>query len=267
MLTTINFSKYKRVFAFGCSFTQYAWPTWADILSVEMPQAKFRNFGLCGAGNLLMAIRMTEANMRYKFTEEDLVMTMWTTICREDRYKHGRWWNTGNIYSAEHDYPAEWVEKYSDTKGYLIRDMAIITQATAYVKALPCDSIFLQAAPFDEQQDPRDRQVAEIFHIYADTVNSLPPTLKMLGLDGEWKFGHSYYNPNHSTDRSDLFGDYHPGPDMYRDYLVKLGMPLTKLSADYVAMARARLNTVKDSDGLAATFTELEESQSMVGIL
>ena len=41
--------KFKRAFVFGCSFTQYYWPTWADILGREFN--KFENWGQCGGGN------------------------------------------------------------------------------------------------------------------------------------------------------------------------------------------------------------------------
>ena len=29
--------KYKRFFAFGCSYTEYFWPTWPDIIGQEIP--------------------------------------------------------------------------------------------------------------------------------------------------------------------------------------------------------------------------------------
>ena len=35
-----DWTKYKRFFTFGCSFTCYMWPTWADIISKEMYEIK-----------------------------------------------------------------------------------------------------------------------------------------------------------------------------------------------------------------------------------
>ena len=46
----IDFNKYKRVFAFGCSFTNYIYPTWADLIMHEMPSAECYNFGKAGGG-------------------------------------------------------------------------------------------------------------------------------------------------------------------------------------------------------------------------
>ena len=50
--STIDFSKYKRLFVFGCSFTQYRWPTWADIIAKDNPHLEYFNTANSGAGNL-----------------------------------------------------------------------------------------------------------------------------------------------------------------------------------------------------------------------
>lgn len=99
----LEFSKYKRFFAFGCSFTKYCWPTWADIVSKEMPDAEYVNCGLHGSGNQLISYRIAEANTRYKFTDTDLVMVLWSTYFREDRWVNGKWLAHGNIYNQQGD--------------------------------------------------------------------------------------------------------------------------------------------------------------------
>ena len=40
----------KRLFTFGCSVTEFIWPTWADILGREFDY--YENWGRVGAGNL-----------------------------------------------------------------------------------------------------------------------------------------------------------------------------------------------------------------------
>lgn len=258
---TINFKKYKRLFVFGCSFTSYRWPTWADILSQEIPDVDYYNFGLCGGGNLLMSIRITEANQRYHFTEDDLVVVMWTTFCREDRYKDGRWWNTGNIFTAVHDYPDEYVRKYADTKGYLIRDMAVITQTTAYLKSLPARSITLASVPYDHQQDMTDKSIQPILDLYESTVDMTPPDLFTLEMNGEWVNGHYYYNPSYGYPEGELTGDYHPSPLRYHSYLKKLGFPLTDASLAYAERAMIELAQTKTLDQLNASFPEIKQSK------
>ena len=47
-----------RLFVFGCSFTKYYWPTWADIIGQEFEY--YENWGEIGSGNLRIAHRITE---------------------------------------------------------------------------------------------------------------------------------------------------------------------------------------------------------------
>ena len=94
MLRTIDFKKYKRFFAFGCSFTSYMWPTWADLISMEIPNSY--NYGKPGGGNVFIFQQFVEANVRYKFNQDDLVILCWTNVAREDRYVH-KWLSPGNM--------------------------------------------------------------------------------------------------------------------------------------------------------------------------
>ena len=77
----INFSKYKRFFAFGCSFTDYKWPMWPEILSHSVPN--YYNFGCAGSDNRLIYLRILEADCLYNFNEEDLIIVMWTNPWRD----------------------------------------------------------------------------------------------------------------------------------------------------------------------------------------
>jgi hypothetical protein len=48
-IKVLDVHKYKRFFAFGRSFTDYLWPTWADIIGREIPY--YENWGHGAAGN------------------------------------------------------------------------------------------------------------------------------------------------------------------------------------------------------------------------
>lgn len=252
----MDLKKYKRLFVFGCSFTSYRWPTWADIVSQEIPDVDFYNFGLCGGGNLLMSVRITEANLRYKFNEDDLIMVMWTTFCREDRYRNNSWMMSGNIFSALHDYSEEFIRKYADPKGYLIRDLAVITQTTAFLKTLPATSITLASVPYDNQQDQNDPSVKEILELYKDTTLSTPPCLFDLEMNGVWENGHEYLDPK------ELFNDYHPNPNRYYNYLKKLGLPLTDKSLLYAQKSTDDLHKIRTRAELDMSFPEIKPSKN-----
>ena len=104
----------KRIFTFGCSFTNYLWSTWANILGYEFREAEFYNFGKSGAGNQYIFNTLMQADAAYDFTHEDLIIVQWTNVSREDRYfhagaeilnstetSHGAWSTPGNIYSQD----------------------------------------------------------------------------------------------------------------------------------------------------------------------
>lgn len=246
----IDFSKYHRYFSFGCSFTLYKWPTWSHMLHREMPGISHLNFGRSGAGNLLTASRIIEADSRYKFSSNDLVAVMWTTFCREDRWidNRGGWIHPGNIYT-QNEYDEKFVSKYCDPLGYLIRDMSLISMVTRYMDKSDATFLPLLSVPFTYQQDTDEPRVDEIMEIYSKDISIFPPTLFELEMREEWTPGHSYYSDHHRS----VFKDYHPSPIRYWNYLDKLKIPLTDLSKSYAERTNVQLlntSTEKEIDDL-----------------
>lgn len=97
----------RRLFTFGCSFTRYIWPTWADIVGQSFEY--YENWGHCGAGNYIISSRVAECDIVNKLTKDDVVLVMFTSIPRIDFYK-GVWKGYGNIYNAKLEpYESEWI--------------------------------------------------------------------------------------------------------------------------------------------------------------
>ena len=229
----INFSKYKRFFTFGCSFTDYRWPTWSNILREEMSNIEYYNFGSGGAGNMLISNRIVESNLRFKFNETDLIIVMWSTFCREDRWiTNRRWVNPGNIFT-QCEYDDEFVQKYADPTGYLIRDMALITLANNYLENNIFDSVSLMSVPINFQQDSNDSTVKDVIKLYSSIINSMPESLFVLEMNNEWGMGHEYYNIEMDPTQTKLFKDYHPNPSRYCQYLRKIGFNLSESTINY----------------------------------
>ena len=238
-----DLGKYKRLFTIGCSFTEYFYPTWANILSKSMPDAEFYNLGLSGSSNPFIANRLVEANLKFKLCETDLVVIMWTTTCRETHYARGRWFNPGNIFTQD-VYSKEFVDKFADPDGYLMRDLATIEMATSYVNNLPCDYVGLLSTPMDfkyhhygfNSYDLAD----EILDTYKDLLSTFPKSMLELEMNNHWEPGSTY--------RSDMFAgvreDYHPNPIRYCNYLVKLGLPITQEAIDYAEECSQILETL-----------------------
>jgi len=70
-----------RIFTFGCSFTDYVWPTWADMI---LYGNEGFNMGIRGVGNEAILYRLLEVDRKYKLNNEDTVIIIFTTPIRWD---------------------------------------------------------------------------------------------------------------------------------------------------------------------------------------
>ena len=102
--------KYDRIFAFGCSYTRFPWPTWADIIAYDL-DIPFENWANAGHGNVSIAHHMLECNLLKKFTTKDLILVCWSTWNREDRLMQDGWHAGGNILNNNF-YGRKWLKKY-----------------------------------------------------------------------------------------------------------------------------------------------------------
>jgi len=246
MIDNIDLSKYKRFFAFGCSFTGYWWPTWADVLAKDMPQAEFYNMGYCGAGNLMISNRIYEANLKLKFNKDDLVIVMWSTFCREDRYINNRWECPGNIFTQQ-VYSENFVKKFADPKGYLIRDLSLISYTKCFLESLKCDSITLLSVPLNFQNE--DNEVDSIIKSYSSTFETVPKPMLDLEFNGTWgTSGVSYIF------QGKPMWDYHPSPIRYRNYLEKIGFKLSLTSKIFAENSTQNMSKAKSKEELVSLF-------------
>lgn len=125
-----------RIWTFGCSYTQYYWPTWADMLihEAEVQGHEGFNLGSCGKSNQFIASRIWECNAKYKFTKDDWIFICWTVFYREDRYLTNKGWRnllqfkdlpfSDNI--SEDEYKM-FITNWMDPMHYAIRDCMLIT--------------------------------------------------------------------------------------------------------------------------------------------
>jgi hypothetical protein len=207
------FNQYKRLFVFGCSMTNYEWPTWADILSTEIQT--YYNYGKSGGGNLFIANSLVEANITHKFDKDDLVMVMWSSVSREDRYKNG-WVTPGNIYTQDF-IEMDFVSKWADTRGYLIRDLALVELTKHYLKNLPCDSDMLAMCKFEDQvllDDRKENAFNDVLEQYKETIASVQPDIFHTVYKGVWP-----QTPIRGWGGKGQTADYHPTPIGYYKYL------------------------------------------------
>lgn len=244
MYKNIDLKKYKRIFAFGCSFTAYRWPTWADIIAVEA-KTEYYNYGLAGLGNLGIMCKIIEANARYKFNEDDLVMVMWSTYSREDRWINNGWYAMGNVWNSP--YPDDWVRDFCDPIGHMIRDHAIINQTNRMLKESNCESIILRSVPFNHSDaisiEDTERLMV-LSNLYQREYDDLPMSLyDFVGRDWS-RDSVPYIDAN-----GELHNDSHCKPMVYYDFLEASGLQFSKTTYEYAYAttgALAQCRTHKD---------------------
>lgn len=121
----------KRLFVFGCSYTYYSFPTWADIIAYDTG-LEYYNYGKPGLGNVGIQCRFLEAKLKHNITKDDLVIVSWTSWCREDRYINNDWKAHGNIMTAK-EYDNNWIANYWSEENDIIKNStAILTMLDAY---------------------------------------------------------------------------------------------------------------------------------------
>lgn len=219
-----NLKKYSRLFTFGCSFTQYHWPTWADILGQETQE--FQNWGQKGAGNDFILNRLMECHQRNTIDKNDLVVVMWSGHTREDHYYNHRWWLNGNVYTASlgqqsgQPYSAKWLDQFRSNDGYLLKTLNYITAAKLALDAMGCEYYFLSMVDIgDVEFQGSVKPNAEILEPYREILNLIKPSIHSQIYNKDWLSQPcaQIQWEGHQQKRSDP----HPTPARHRDYLNK----------------------------------------------
>lgn len=204
-----------RLFAFGCSFTMWPWPTWADIMAHEL-KLPYQNWALPGLGNVGIASRVLECDLLYKFNESDTVIILWSTWTREDRFKVKRnsafgWTCTGDVY---HSYDKNFIDNYCSLNNDLYKNSTAIIQTNRLFKdnikfnghmttplieeyenkELGFDEIELKVTNFYKDYIPNDGQLTSICS-YAQINESHPDVLTHLNFVRDYvapKMNHTF---------------------------------------------------------------------------
>lgn len=191
-----------RLFTFGCSFTKYHWPTWADILGREYGQ--FFNYGKAGAGNFYILNKLIEATKLNMLTESDTVIIMWTSIGREDRWSsnHGGWITEGSIFNQS-IFSKEFVSEWADPNWYLIRDLTCITSAKKILESIGCKWHFLSMVPIEYYDDSNyfknssykkfnvNKNIQDLF---LDELNAIQPSVYEIIFNFNW-YSRPFFQP------------------------------------------------------------------------
>jgi hypothetical protein len=131
----------KRLYTFGCSFTHFFWPTWADILGSTYDH--YENWACSGYGNRAIVERLSECITHNDITADDTIIIQFTDFHRHDIHQQGiehnnisNWRLGGNIWVKEIE--MEWVKDFWSESSYVYHSCNFIHLALSLLKTLPC---------------------------------------------------------------------------------------------------------------------------------
>lgn len=119
-----------RQFVFGCSYTNFRWPTWAElsysILKEHGYADEFYQYGISGSGNELIARTVELADSVHKFTDDDIVIINFTHWDRIDSWglrlnanDHWPVWNVGGNWVHNGTHGLDYKPYYSEVNNIL----------------------------------------------------------------------------------------------------------------------------------------------------
>ncbi len=268
---------YKRIFAFGCSYTRHTWPTWANIIASQYPNSIFYNLAKSGGGNQLLYIRLAQAHNKFQIDQDDLVLIMYPSYTREDRHTSQGYWHTpGNIFHEGNDINApldyyKFYETYGSFFHYILRDMSIIYMVESFLNNLTCDKISLLSTsltgdkniPGDKEhlsfiEDPNLTKYHNFINTYKGLLNKFPECYH--------HFLHkNYIKKNIATGVSFQNGsDSHPNPLQALEYLKHLGIVLKEEAYLYANEQNKKLLSCNSFNDILKTWHDEEENMDIL---
>lgn len=126
----------------GCSYTEYAWPTWADYLAAGYDT--YYNLGASGAGNKLIFNKLMHAYYHGLIKKEDTVVIQWSSLSREDRVLPGTdFWTTPGCINYQDVFDNSFITKYYNPLQTAIELISYIQSADLALRQIGCEYLML----------------------------------------------------------------------------------------------------------------------------
>ena len=128
----------KRFFAFGCSYTDYNWATWADLLCHHFHLEGFEvhNYGNSGMGNQHILDSLVHADIKHDLTDDDIICVLWSSWAREDRLwnfpaNNGRvgFGKCGSVIQTDNPQVVNFSDAYFNLEQYIMKSITSIVAA------------------------------------------------------------------------------------------------------------------------------------------
>ena len=127
-----------RLFTFGCSLTNYVWPTWSNVLATHPHFDNFENWAISGVGNFAIFERLVECITTRNLQPDDVVIVQWSGIARHDTLLTSKGWvpQGGLVHSKV--FNTEWYNNFFDPTAYSFHTLNYITAAQTLLNNANC---------------------------------------------------------------------------------------------------------------------------------
>lgn len=238
----------KRLFTFGCSFTQWNWPTWADILAKNYDQ--FQNWGIAGTGNRAIAHRVSECVLKNTLTDQDTIVIQWTDYNRFDQHISGLFpnvssWRLGGNIFLKNDY--KYILDTWREDSYIYDALTLINLTDALLRKTPAQVFFVSRINMSDGIDkfpgleflkPVLQSDYWIGQPIQEVVSDLNYSGKKMLIKDAARFGIP-------VNRTEI--DQHPLPRHYLAWL-KQTFPNQQFDEEFVAHSESVLEGIKHYD-------------------
>jgi len=136
-----------KVFAYGCSFTRYNWPSYADILGLHY---ETYNRGNSGSGNERIFYHFMEDIKKNNISSNDLVILQWSGTDRFNYLKSNNLWiGDGNILLAHNQSIFKRIKQWYNPEYEIEKSVNFIIGARAISKNIGCKLIEMSLLPIE----------------------------------------------------------------------------------------------------------------------
>lgn len=214
-----------RLFTFGCSFTRYYWPTWAEMLGRHYDT--FENWGNSGIGNRAIGERLIECIVHKNITKDDTVIIQWTEFHRFDFHLPmpllPEGWSQGGNMLTSTSVPSE-ILTFWNERSFIMHSLNYINLAVRLLESIGCKWYMTSIRNLDQD-------ASEFFEFikYREVFrhnNFLPPISEFLK-DYDFPSKELYDHRNKK-----MIVDDHPTPVAHHAWLAEILAPKLGITID-----------------------------------
>ena len=206
-----------RLFTFGCSFTKYFYPTWADFIGTQFDS--HQNWGKSGAGNFYICSQLLECNQLNNINKDDVVLIMLSGYIRFDIIdRESKFVTCGNMYNQKF-FDEDFVyNKWSEEFGFY-STWVYVNSIINFLDSVGCKYKILNA--FDIRKREGDTQTFDDFSKprFKNCLEYLDTVCHEVDLYAYSKQKKENGIPHYKFKEDGDFEDYHPTISMHHDFV------------------------------------------------